>query len=43
LHRSAAYDGNARPLGRLYLVFRVGLIVLVIEVAAWIVARAERA
>jgi hypothetical protein len=43
LHRSAAYDDNARQLGHLYLVFRVGLAVLVIEVAAWIVALAERA
>jgi hypothetical protein len=43
LHRSAAYDGNALQLGRLFLVFRLGLIVLVVEVAAWIVALAERA
>jgi hypothetical protein len=43
LHRSAAYDANARQLGVLYLVFRLGLIVLVIEVAAWVVALAERA
>ena len=43
LHRSAAYDGNARQLGRLFQVFRVGLIVLVFEVAAWLVALAERA
>jgi hypothetical protein len=43
LHRSAAYDRNARQLGLLFLVFRLGLIVLVVEVAAWIVALAERA
>jgi hypothetical protein len=43
LHRSAAYDRNALQLGRLFLVFRLGLIVLVVEVAAWIVALAERA
>jgi hypothetical protein len=43
LHRSAAYDANARQLGWLYLVFRIGLIVLVVEVAAWVVALAERA
>jgi hypothetical protein len=41
LHRSAAYDGNARQLGTLFLVFRVGLVLLVVEVAAWIVALAE--
>ena len=43
LHRSAAYDRNALQLGRLFLVFRLGLIVLVVEVAAWIVALTERA
>jgi hypothetical protein len=43
LHRSTAYDENARQLGRLFLVFRIGLIVLVVEVAAWVVALAERA
>ena len=43
LHRSTTYDENARQLGRLFLVFRIGLIVLVIEVAAWVVALAERA
>jgi hypothetical protein len=42
LHRSAAYDGNAQQLGRLFLVFRVGLVILVVEVAAWVVALAER-
>ena len=42
LHRSAASDGNARQLGRLFLVFRIGLIVLVVEVGAWVVALAER-
>jgi len=43
LHRSTAYDRNARQLGRLFLVFRVGLAVLVVEVATWVVALAERA
>jgi hypothetical protein len=43
LHRSAAYDANARQLGWLFVVFRIGLIVLVVEVAAWLVALAERA
>jgi hypothetical protein len=42
LHRSAAYDENARQLGRLFLVFRIGLIVLVFEVAAWVLALADR-
>ena len=42
LHRSAAYDRNARQLGRLFLVFRIGLVVLVVEVGAWVVALAER-
>ena len=42
LHRSAAYDANARQLGSLFQVFRIGLIVLVVEVAAWVVALAER-
>ena len=42
LHRAAAYDRNARQLGRLFTVFRVGLVVLVVEVAAWVVALAER-
>ena len=43
LHRSAAYDANASQLGWLFVVFRIGLIVLVVEVAAWMVALAERA
>jgi hypothetical protein len=43
LHRWAAYDANAQQLGWLFLVFRIGLIVLVVEVAAWAVALAERA
>lgn len=42
LHRSAAYDRNARQLATLFLVFRVGLGLLVVEVAAWLVALAER-
>jgi hypothetical protein len=42
LHRSTASDSNARQLRWLFLVFRIGLIVLVFEVAAWVVALAER-
>jgi len=42
LHRAAAYDRNAQQLRRLFTIFRVALIVLVIEVAAWIVALADR-
>ena len=42
LHRSTASDANARQLRWLFLVFRLGLIVLVVEVAAWVVALAER-
>jgi hypothetical protein len=42
LHRSAAYDANAQQLGHLFLVFRIGLVVLVFEVAAWVLALAER-
>lgn len=43
LHRSAAYDANARQLRTLFRVFRVGLVVLVIETALWVVAIADRA
>jgi hypothetical protein len=43
LHRSAAYNVNAEQLRWLFRVFRIGLIVLVVEVAAWLVALAERA
>jgi hypothetical protein len=43
LHRSAAYDDNARRLRGLFLVFRLGLILLVVEVASWVSALAERA
>jgi hypothetical protein len=42
LHRSAASDSNARQLRWLFLVFRIDLILLVVEVAAWVVALAER-
>ncbi len=42
LHRSTASDFNARQLRSLFLVFRIGLSVLVVEVAAWVVALAER-
>jgi hypothetical protein len=38
LHRATSYDRNARQLGRLFLVFRVGLAALVLEVGAWLVA-----
>jgi hypothetical protein len=43
LHRSAAYDANAEQLRSLFLVFRVGLALLVLETAAWIVALADAA
>jgi hypothetical protein len=43
LHRSAAYNVNAEQLRWLFRVFRIGLIMLVVEVAAWLVALAERA
>jgi hypothetical protein len=43
LHRSAAYNANAEQLRWLFRVFRIGLIVLVVEVAAWLVALTERA
>ena len=42
LHRGAAYDANADQLRRLFVVFRVGLVLLVIEVGAWVVALAQR-
>ena len=38
LHRSASYTGNARLLGKLYWAFRVGLVLVAAEVAAWVVA-----
>ena len=43
LHRSAAYDANADQLEALFLVFRAGLVLLVLETAAWIVALADGA
>jgi hypothetical protein len=43
IHRSAAYDDNARQLKGLFLVFRLGLILLVAQVASWVAALAERA
>ena len=43
LHRSAAYDANADQLKALFLVFRAGLVLLVLETAAWIVALADGA
>lgn len=42
LHRSSSYDQNARQLKWLFRSFRLGLMALVIEVAAWLVAVAER-
>ena len=42
LHRGASYVRNAHQLARLFLAFRVGLILLVVEVSAWVVALAER-
>jgi hypothetical protein len=43
LQRSAAYDDNARQLRWLFRVVRVSLILLVLEVASWVAALAERA
>jgi hypothetical protein len=42
LHRSASYVRNAHQLAWLFRSFRVGLILLVVEVSAWVVALAER-
>jgi hypothetical protein len=42
LHRSASYDRNATQLRVLFGAFRVGLILLVVEVGAWMVALSER-
>ena len=42
LHRAASYDRNARQLRWVFGAFRAGLVLLVIEVAAWLVALAER-
>ena len=42
LHRALSYRANADQLGRLFLVFRVGLICLIVEVAAWVAALVER-
>jgi len=42
LHRAAAYSRNARQLRRLFVAFRVGLLLLVLEVAAWLVALEQR-
>ncbi len=41
LHRSASYDQNATQLGKLFFVFRLGLVALVVEVAAWLIALAS--
>jgi hypothetical protein len=38
LHRSTSYVSNARLLGRLYWAFRGGLVLVAIEVTAWVVA-----
>ena len=43
LHRAASFDRNARQLGQLFVVFRLGLVMLIVEVAAWMVALVERA
>ena len=42
LHRSASYDRNARQLGLLFAAFRVGLILLVVEVGAWMIALGQQ-
>ena len=41
LHRAVAYDLNARQLRLLFVVFRIGLVLLVLETAAWIGALAD--
>lgn len=38
LHRSASYTDNARLLGKLFWAFRVCLVLVAVEVSAWIVA-----
>ena len=43
LHRGTAYDVNARQLRVLFVVFRLGLFLLVLETAAWIGALADAA
>jgi hypothetical protein len=40
---AAAYERNADQLGQLFLVFRLALLMLIVEVAAWVVTLAERA
>ena len=42
LHRSASYDRNARQLRALFIAFRVGLVLIVAEVGAWMVALSEQ-
>jgi hypothetical protein len=41
IHRSNSYAKNAKQLGTLYFAFRGGLVCLVIEVVAWVVALAD--
>lgn len=43
LHMSASYVENARQLGRLFAAFRVGVALLAIELAAWLVDVSEGA
>jgi hypothetical protein len=38
LHRSVSYTSNARLLGKLFWAFRVGLVLVAVEVGAWVVA-----
>jgi hypothetical protein len=40
LHRSASWASNARFVGKLHLALRVGLILVAVEVCAWVVALA---
>jgi hypothetical protein len=42
LHRSASYDRNARQLRMLFGAFRAGLVLLVVEVGAWMIALGEQ-
>jgi hypothetical protein len=41
LHRAASFTGNATQLRWLFRAFRLGLVALLVEVGAWLVALAE--
>jgi hypothetical protein len=42
LHRSASYERNGAHLRVLVRAFQLGLVLLVVEVAAWLIAVSER-